>query len=61
MALSLKRTLALVLMALALAAGLLGLNFRMAAASAIQHPTGIRSGHTLADDNWYCPAPPRNC
>jgi hypothetical protein len=58
MLLSLRKTLLVVIMALAMLAGLFGWSMRMTSTPAMYHHSSIHSTHTLA---YYCPAPPRSC
>ena len=58
MVISLRRTLMLVLLALALLLGLLGWSMTMHAAPVLPHHSSVQSSHAVA---WYCPPPPRNC
>ena len=58
MLLSLRRFFVLVILALALLAGLFGWTVRMMAMPTTPYHTGLHSSHAVA---WYCPPPPRNC
>jgi hypothetical protein len=58
MAISLKKTVVMILLALALLAGLLGWTVRMMTLPSMQYHTAAQSSHALA---WYCPPPPRYC
>jgi hypothetical protein len=58
MLLSLRKTLVLVIMALALLAGMLGWSAHMISMPTIYYHTSVHSIHTLAH---YCPPPPRGC
>ncbi len=57
MALTLKRTCLIIVLALGLLAGLVGGMVRMET-PAPAHPTRIQTSHQLA---WYCPPPPYSC
>jgi hypothetical protein len=62
MLLSLRKTLLVVIMALALLAGLLGWSARMSSMPNMYHHSTIQSTHTLADGpNFYCLPPPKGC
>ena len=64
MVLSMRKTLLIVMIVLALLVALSGLSAHMVTMPAMYHHTGIYSSHVLADDgggNWYCPPPPRSC
>ncbi len=61
MLLSLRKTVAIVIMVWALIAGLLGWSLRLVSMPAIYHHSGIHSIHSLADGGSYCPPPPRSC
>ena len=63
MLLSLRKTLLVVLMALALLAGLVGWSARMSSTiPTMYHHSTILSTHTLADGpNSYCLPPPKGC
>jgi hypothetical protein len=62
MAISLKKTVVMILLALALLAGLLGWTVRMMTLPPMQFHTAAQSSHLMADGpNWYCPPPPRYC
>ena len=66
MLLSMRKTFLIVMIVLALLAGLFGWSAHMVSTPAMYHHTGhvlsIYSSHVLADGgNWYCPAPPRGC
>lgn len=56
MAISIKKTLLMVILVLALLAALFGWTARMIAAPS--YHAAAHSSHTLA---WYCPPPPRYC
>ncbi len=58
MLLSLRKTFVIVILALALLAGLFGWSMHMISTPAIYHLTSVHSIHTLA---YYCPPPPRGC
>ncbi len=58
MLLSMRKTFLIVMIVLALLAGLFGWSAHMVSTPAMYHHTGIYSSHVLA---WYCPAPPRSC
>jgi hypothetical protein len=61
MLLSLRKFFVLVILALALLAGLFGWTVRMMAPTTPYH-TGMHSSHLVAvGPLWYCPPPPRNC
>lgn len=53
---TLKRTILLVILALALLLSLAGWTVRAMTLPASH--MGVHSGHTIA---WYCPPPPRDC
>jgi len=62
MAVSLKKTIVMIILALALLAGLFGWTMRMEAMPSMQFHTGIHSSHVLADGPGItCPPPPRVC
>lgn len=62
MLLSLRKFFVLVILALALLAGLFGWTVRMMAMPTTPYHSGMHSGIQMVDDpTWYCPAPPRNC
>ena len=62
MLLSMRKTFLIVMMALALLAGLSGLSAHMVSMPAMYDHTGIYSSHMPAGGgNWYCPPPPRGC
>ncbi|HYT27961.1 MAG TPA: hypothetical protein VEL72_03010 [Ktedonobacteraceae bacterium] len=62
MLLSLRKFFVLVILALALLAGLFGWTVRMMAMPTTPYHTGMHSSHLVADGPlWYCPPPPRNC
>jgi hypothetical protein len=81
MAVSIKKTVLMVILVLALLAGLVGWSMRLATVSGAgaPHNTGLHTGSHLlvsgdgdndyddggtgtdAEDNWYCPPPPRYC
>lgn len=62
MLLSLRKTLLVVLMALALLAGLIGWSARMISTPAMYHHSNISSTHALADGpNIVCLPPPKGC
>ena len=64
MLLSMRKTFLIVMIVLALLAGLFGWSAHMVSMPAMYHHTGIYSAHVLADGgggNWYCPPPPRGC
>ncbi len=58
MVVSMKKAFLVVILALALLAGLFGWTMRMVTMPALPHTTGMHSSHTVA---WYCPPPPRAC
>jgi hypothetical protein len=58
MAISLRRTLLVVGLALVLVVALLSWSLMMARSSAPSQHTSYQSSHALA---WYCPPPPRYC
>jgi len=58
MIIALRKMLLLVVMALALLAGLLGWTIRMQPAVPLHPSSGMQSTHTLA---MYCPPPPYDC
>ena len=58
MVLSMRKTLLIVMIVLALLVALSGLSAHMVTMPAMYHHTGIYSSHVLA---WYCPPPPRSC
>ena len=58
MVLSMRKTLLIVMIVLALLVALSGWAVHMVTMPAIYHHTGIYSSHVLA---WYCPPPPRGC
>jgi hypothetical protein len=59
MAVSIKKTVVMIILALALLAGLFGWTMRMMAMpSSLPLHTGMHSSHAIA---WYCPPPPRDC
>ncbi len=58
MVFTLQRVFLVVVMALALLAGLFGLETRMQTAAPVHHSSSIQSTHTLA---YYCPPPPYVC
>ena len=62
MAVSFKKSVVMLILALALLAGLFGWTVRMMAMPAMPYHTAVHSSHVLADGpNWYCPPPPRYC
>jgi len=63
MLLSLRKSVAIVIMVLALLAGLLGWSMHLVSMPAMYHHSSIHSIHALADGgpNYYCPPPPRSC
>ncbi len=79
MAVSIKKSLVMVLLVLVLLVGLFGWSIIAAMHSAgVPYNTGLHSSHLLvstdgdndyddggsgtnAEDNWYCPPPPRIC
>ena len=62
MIVSMKKTVVMLILALALLAGLFGWTIRMEAMPAMQFHTGIHSSHVLADGPPItCPPPPREC
>ena len=62
MVLTMKKSIVLVAMAVALAAGLFGWTVRMTTLQTVpQHHTGIHSSQLADGPTWYCPAPPRMC
>ncbi|MFL5659217.1 MAG: hypothetical protein ACJ8CB_34165 [Ktedonobacteraceae bacterium] len=58
MIVALRKTFLLVVMALALLAGLFGWTMKMQPAVPLHHSSGMQSTHTLA---MYCPPPPYDC
>ena len=59
MAVSIKKTVVMIILALALLAGLFGWTVRMVTMpSSLPLHTGLHSSHAIA---WYCPPPPRDC
>ncbi len=59
MAVSIKKTVVMIILALALLAALVGWTARMVTMpSSLPLHTGIHSSHATA---WYCPPPPRDC
>ncbi len=62
MAVSIKKTVVMIILALALLAGLLGWTVRMMTMPPMPYHAAVQSSHVLADDpDWYCPPPPRVC
>ena len=62
MVVSMKKAFVMVILALALLAGLFGWTVRMVTMPSTPFHTGVHSTRVLADDpNWYCPPPPRWC
>src|SRR5579859_3278430 len=62
MVVSMKRTVVMIILALALLVGLVGWTMRMEAMPPMQFHTGIHSSHVLADGPGItCPPPPRYC
>ncbi len=62
MLLSLRKTLLVVIMALALLAGLIGWSVRMTSIPSMYHHSNISSTHALADGpDFYCLPPPKGC
>ena len=59
--LTLKRAWLIVILALALLSGLIGM--AVSAQAAPTHPASIQAQHQLADGgpNYYCPPPPYDC
>ena len=55
---TLKRTVLLVILALALLLSLVGWTVRMMTVPASPYHVGVLSSHVTA---FYCPPPPRNC
>jgi len=53
-----KKAFVMVILALALLAGLFGWTVRMVTMPSTPFHTGVHSTHVLA---WYCPPPPRYC
>jgi len=58
MIVALRKTFLLVVMALALLAGLFSWTMKMQTAVPLHHGSGMQSTHTLA---MYCPTPPDHC
>jgi len=58
MVVSMKKAFVMVILALALLAGLFGWTVRMVTMPSTPFHTGLHSTHVLA---WYCPPPPRYC
>jgi hypothetical protein len=62
MLLSLRKALLVIIMALALLAGLFGWSVRMTSMPTMYHHSSILGTHALADDpNYYCLPPPKGC
>ena len=62
MAVSIKKTVVMIILALALLAGLFGWTARMMTMPSMQYHTAAQSSHVLAvSPHWYCPPPPRDC
>lgn len=58
MVVSMKKAFVMVILALALLAGLFGWTVRMVTMPSTPFHMGVHSTHALA---WYCPPPPRYC
>ena len=58
MAISIKKTLLVVILVLALLAALFGWTVRTVAMHSASYHAAAHSSHALA---WYCPPPPRYC
>jgi len=58
MVVSMKKAFVMVILALALLAGLFGWTVRMVTMPSTPFHPGVHSTHVLA---WYCPPPPRYC
>lgn len=62
MTVSLKKAVVMIILALALLAGLLGWTMRMVTMPSMPYHAAVHSSHVLADGpNWICPPPPRYC
>lgn len=62
MIVSMKKTVVMLILALALLAGLFGWTMRMEAMPSMQFHTGVQSSHMLASGpDFTCPPPPRVC
>ncbi len=62
MAVSIKKTVVMIILALALLAGLFGWTARMVTMPSMPYHAAAQSSHLLADGPlWYCPPPPRYC
>lgn len=62
MLLSLRKMFLVILMALALLAGLIGWSARMTSTPTMYHHSSISSTHALADGpNFVCLPPPKGC
>lgn len=62
MTVSMKKTVVMLILALALLVGLLGWTVRMMTMPAVPYHAAVQSSHLLATGpHWYCPPPPREC
>jgi hypothetical protein len=62
MVVSMKKAFVMVILALALLAGLFGWTVHMMTLPSMPFHTSVQSSHVLADGPpWYCPPPPRDC
>ena len=62
MTVSIKKTVVMIILALALLAGLFGWTVRMVTMPSMPYHAAAQSSHLLADGPlWYCPPPPRYC
>ena len=62
MAVSIKKTIVLIILALALLAGLFGWTVRMVTMPSMPYHAAAQSSRLMADGpDWYCPPPPRDC
>lgn len=62
MVVSMKKTAVMIILALALLAGLFGWTMRMEAMPSMQFHTAVHSSHVIADGPAItCPPPPRYC
>jgi len=62
MAISIKKSVVMIILALALLAGLFGWTVRMVTMPSTPYHAAAHSSRLLADGPpWYCPPPPRFC
>ena len=62
MVVSMKKTVVMIILALALLVGLFGWTVRMMAMPSMPYHAAAHSSHLLADGPpWYCMPPPRIC